>query len=63
MLFSKGKILKIKSGFNPNSSSIGTNLTPILIFGGVLSIAIPFLSIFISRKLKKRKKDQDNNTD
>ena len=62
MLFYKGKILKVKTGYNPNSSSIGTNLTPLIIIGGILSIAIPIISIFVARKLKEKKK-QDNNND
>ena len=59
MLFYKGKILKIKTGYNPNSSSIGTNLTPLIIIGGILSIAVPVISIVIARKLKN-KKNQEN---
>lgn len=60
-MISKGKILKVKTGYNPNSSSIGTNLTPLLIAGGVLSIAVPFLSIYISRRIKKKKQEKNNN--
>ncbi|MCP4131515.1 MAG: hypothetical protein GY754_11100 [bacterium] len=56
----KGKILKIKTGYNPNSSSIGTNLTPLLIAGSLLSIAMPFLSIYISRRIKKKKSEEES---
>lgn len=57
---SRGKILKVKTGYNPNSSSIGTNLTPLLIAGGILSIAVPFLSIYISRRIKKKKQENQD---
>ena len=60
-MFNKGKILKVKTGYNPNSSSIGTNLTPLLIAGGILTIAIPFISIYWSRRVKKKKEDQEKN--
>ena len=52
MFFKKGKILKIKTGYNPNSSSIGTDLTPLLIGGTIISLLIPVITIIVSRKLK-----------
>ncbi len=52
MFFKKGKILKIKTGYNPNSSSIGTDLTPLLIGGAIISFLIPIITIIVSRKLK-----------
>jgi hypothetical protein len=54
----KGKILKIKTGYNPNSSSIGTNLTPLIIIGSAISVLLPIISIFIARKLKKKKMEE-----
>ncbi len=62
----KGKILKYKSGYNPNSSSIGTNLTPLLIGGAVISLCIPIISIFVARRIKRKNKasvdiDSSNN--
>jgi len=56
MFFNQGKVLKVKTGYNPNSSSIGTNLTPFLIGGAILSIIIPFLSLYIIRKIKNKNK-------
>ncbi|THB63394.1 MAG: hypothetical protein D6B27_12380 [Gammaproteobacteria bacterium] len=52
----KGKILKYKSGYNPNSSSIGTNLTPLLLGGAVISMFIPVISLFVARRLRKKNK-------
>jgi hypothetical protein len=51
----KGKVLKIKTGYNPNSSSIGTNLTPLIILSSVIVIVIPAVSFFLSRWFRKRK--------
>ncbi|MBF0227238.1 MAG: hypothetical protein HQK76_17465 [Desulfobacterales bacterium] len=57
----KGKIIKVKFGYNPNSSSIGIDLTPIIIFGSLFSILVPPISFVIARLIKRRKqkKDQD----
>ena len=51
----RGRILKYKSGYNPNSSSIGTNLTPLLLIGGALAVLLPVVGLFIARRLKKKK--------
>lgn len=51
----RGRILKYKSGYNPNSSSIGTNLTPLLLIGGALAVLLPVVGFFIARRLKKKK--------
>ena len=61
MLKSKGKILKYKSGYNPNSSSVGTNLTPLLIGAAVISLCIPIISIFVARRIKKKNQDSLDN--
>ena len=57
MLFNKekGRVLKIKTGYNPNSSSIGTNLSPLLIAGAILSIVVPILTFIFVRKIRKKK--------
>ena len=52
----QGNVLKYKSGYNPNSSSIGTNLTPLLIGGAVISLLIPVVSIVVSRRIQKKNK-------
>jgi hypothetical protein len=55
LFIKKGRIIKIKAGYNPNSSSIGTDLTPLLVIGGISSVVIPLLSFFIIRWIKKKK--------
>ena len=55
MFSKKGKILKIKTGFNPNSSSIGTDLTPLLIGASIMSLIIPVIAIVVSKRLKAKK--------
>ena len=55
MFSKKGKILKIKTGFNPNSSSIGTDLTPLLIGASLMSLIIPVIAIVVSKRLKAKK--------
>ena len=57
MAISHGKILKLKTGYNPNSSSIGTNLTPLLIGGAVLALAVPVVSIIVARHLRRKNKE------
>ncbi len=55
----KGKILKVKAGYNPNSSSIGTLLKafPCALFGSAVLFNI-VTGIIFSRKLKQGKKDK-----
>ena len=55
MFSKKGKILKIKTGFDPNSSSIGTDLTPLLIGASIMSLIIPVIAIVVSKRLKAKK--------
>ncbi|MEW5734968.1 MAG: hypothetical protein AB1921_08935 [Thermodesulfobacteriota bacterium] len=52
-----GNILMLKTGYNPNSSSIGTNLAPFLAIGTILAFAVPMASFLISQHIR-RKKDQ-----
>ncbi|MBF0223829.1 MAG: hypothetical protein HQK76_00115 [Desulfobacterales bacterium] len=54
----KGKILKVKSGYNPNSSSVGSQIPAFLIVGlgsGVMTIMITQLINFIDEWIQKRK--------
>ena len=52
----KGRVLKIKTGFNPNSSSIGTNLTPLILGGLVAVLVIPLLSFVAARRLRRKRR-------
>ncbi|MBF0117444.1 MAG: hypothetical protein HQK79_01295 [Desulfobacterales bacterium] len=51
----EGKILKVKIGYNPNSSSVGTDLTPLILISNFASILIPSISFFIFRYIEKIK--------
>ncbi|MBF0119765.1 MAG: hypothetical protein HQK79_13095 [Desulfobacterales bacterium] len=56
----EGKILKIKTGYNPNSSSVGTQIPTFLLLGlgsGILSIIIVQLFNFIDKCIQKKKDD------
>jgi hypothetical protein len=65
----QGKILKLKTGYNPNSSSVGSQI-PDLIY---MSLSIGAVSVFLSsfaevirnrlRKSGNDKKDCENNSD
>lgn len=49
----RGRVLKVKLGFNPNSSSIGTSLTPLLLGGLFAVILAPLVSFLLLRRLRK----------
>ncbi|MBF0430598.1 MAG: hypothetical protein HQK83_04930 [Fibrobacteria bacterium] len=53
---SKGRILKVKYGYNPNSSSIGTHINAFLLGSAIFTIAANVLiAMVISMKAEKRK--------
>jgi len=59
----KGQILRIKQGYNPNSSSVGTILFPLK--ASILAITAAFstiagiiLSVLINPNKKSKKKDK-----
>lgn len=49
----KGRILAIKWGLNPNSSSLGVDVTFLLFGAAALSLATPFVSALVRLKLAK----------
>lgn len=49
----KGKILKIKLGYNPNSSSIGTDIVIFFVSFTAISAVFNCLAIFIIKQFKK----------
>ena len=52
----KGRILKVKPGYNPNSSSIGTHITVFLSSSAVFAMALNTLLAFMYwKKVKKTK--------
>lgn len=56
----KGKILKVKQGYNPNSSSIGTEI--VIFFTSLAGLSFIYATvsaILSSRKLKKTGKSDE----
>lgn len=53
----RGRVLMVKSGYNPNSSSIGTNLAPFLAAGTILAFAVPMVTFFVSQRLRRKKQE------
>lgn len=56
----KGKILKVKTGYNPNSSSIGTEI--VVFFTSVAAVSAVFstvAAVLMSRKLKKKNESKE----
>jgi len=53
----RGRILRVKKGYNPNSSSIGSGILPFLAFAagaGVLTIILSNTLESVSKIIKKR---------
>ncbi len=48
----KGRVLEVKFGYNPNSSSIGADLTPLLIFASALTFIVPAVVIYLKSHTK-----------
>ncbi len=51
-----GRLLRVKTGYNPNSSSVGTNLAPLLLAGSLAAMAAPLLFFWASHLLDRRKR-------
>jgi len=49
----RGRVLEVRFGYNPNSSSLGADLTPLLLLSGLLTIAVPSLLIYFQARTKK----------
>jgi len=45
-------VLEVKFGYNPNSSSIGADLTPLLIFASALTFVVPAVAIYLKSHTK-----------
>lgn len=59
----KGRILRVKSGYNPNSSSVGSNIPAFLAFAagsGVLSIFVTSILAAADKRLRGKKSDRDD---
>ncbi|OGS22203.1 MAG: hypothetical protein A2252_12365 [Elusimicrobia bacterium RIFOXYA2_FULL_39_19] len=57
----KGKVLKVKYGYNPNSSSVGTLLLafPVSLF--VVAALVNVVSVILMDTKGKSKKDEEKN--
>ena len=56
----KGKILRLKTGYNPNSSSVGSHIPVFLAFAagaGAVSMIIMNLISSTSKNIRNRKND------
>jgi len=53
----KGKILAIKWGMNPNSSSLGVDVTFLLFGAAALSLATPVIAALVRWRRPAEKKD------
>lgn len=56
MIKPEGKILKIKFGYNPNSSSLGTTIVYLLIGTTVAQLILSFVSTVL--RLRNKSDDQ-----
>jgi hypothetical protein len=53
----KGKVLWVRPGMNPNSSSLGTTSTWMLVWGGIVALAGPMLSLVVRGLVRPKKGD------
>ncbi len=63
---SKGKILRVKTGYNPNSSSVGSHIPAFLAFAagaGAVSVIVMNLLSTIGGKIRKNKDDLNSKTE
>ncbi len=60
MLRKRGRVLAVKWGLNPNSSSLGVDVTFLLVGATALSIATPFVAAMVRLRASKRARDQNN---
>lgn len=58
----RGRILAIKWGLNPNSSSLGVDVTFLLFGAAALSLATPLVSALVRLRLAKPAEVQDEST-
>ena len=59
----KGRILRVKTGYNPNSSSVGSHIPAFMAFAagaGAAGVIIMNLLKITSENIKKRKHAFDN---
>ena len=52
----KGRVLKVKTGYNPNSSSIGTEITVFLWGAAIFTLVVNTLFALAATVMQKRNK-------
>jgi len=52
----KGRVLKVKTGYNPNSSSIGTEITAFLWGAAIFTLCANILFSLVTTVLKNKRK-------
>ena len=50
----KGRVLAVKWGLNPNSSSLGVDVTFLLLGAAALSVTTPFVSALVRLRLARK---------
>ena len=60
MLRKRGRVLAVKWGLNPNSSSLGVDVTFLLVGATALSIVTPFVAAMVRLRASKRARAQNN---
>lgn len=60
---SRGKVLRVKLGYNPNSSSLGTGIQVLLFGSAALSFVVVVLSTVIRLRRKAKVSDDGNARD
>ena len=58
----KGRVLRVKLGYNPNSSSVGTSVPKFLAFAvtsGALATLLLHLRSFVAGKLRKKREEHE----
>jgi len=53
----RGRVLAVKLGFNPNSSSLGVDVTFLLFGAATLSLLTPFIGALLVGKRRKKATD------
>lgn len=56
----RGRVLAVKWGLNPNSSSLGVDVTFLLVGAAALSVATPFVSALVRLRASKQPEATDS---
>lgn len=57
----RGRVLAVKWGLNPNSSSLGVDVTFLLVGAAALSVATPFVSALVRLRAARRNDAAETN--